>query len=185
VHMTNIGGTKEYGSPPMSWTGPELDAVDEFNSGIVVARADVYMDVLASVVASQTKVDPPKFEYYATDFVKAMVARDIVAEGWKVPTEEQWKLEGANTLDELKELEAKQETRRNISDKNRQGRDPSELATENGKQVPGHDEQPTTTEACVAVEAPVSAERDPAMPSAPADTVDEPESKKQKVDGPR
>lgn len=108
MHMSSgvMAPTKTYGA--VTWTSSELDAVDEFNSGIVVARARAYMDVLGEVKATQTKVDPAKFEYYATDFVKVMVARAVVAEGWLMPVDEMWKLEGANTLDELKILEANQ-----------------------------------------------------------------------------
>jgi bifunctional N-acetylglucosamine-1-phosphate-uridyltransferase/glucosamine-1-phosphate-acetyltransferase GlmU-like protein len=114
MHMTDAGATKKYDDSAVLWTGPELDALDEFNSGIVVARGNVYMDVLASIVANNTKLVPPKYEYYATDFVKAMVVRDFIAEGWAVPINGQWKLEGANTLNELMELEGKQAARRNV-----------------------------------------------------------------------
>jgi bifunctional UDP-N-acetylglucosamine pyrophosphorylase / glucosamine-1-phosphate N-acetyltransferase len=112
VHMATGAAppVKTYGG--VTWAPEELDALDEFNSGIVVARADAYMRVLGDVVATQTKVDPPKFEYYATDFVKAMVAGGVVAEGWLMPVQEMWKLEGANTLQELKILEANQSARK-------------------------------------------------------------------------
>lgn len=100
------GEARAYGG--VEWNAQELDDIDEFNSGIVVAKAREYMDVLGTMVASQTKFNPPKYEYYATDFVKAFVAKGMVAEGWKVPEESMWKLEGANTLEELKELEMKQ-----------------------------------------------------------------------------
>lgn len=108
AHMASgvMAPSKTYGA--VTWTPSELDAIDEFNSGIVVARARVYMDALGEVAATQTKVEPAKFEYYATDFVKVMVARATVAEGWLMPKEEMWKLEGANTLEELKILEANQ-----------------------------------------------------------------------------
>lgn len=108
VHMANgvMPPTKTYES--VLWDPAELDAIDEFNSGIVVARSAAYMEALGDVMATRTKLDPVKFEYYATDFVKVMVARGIIAEGWLMPVEEMWKLEGANTLDELKILEANQ-----------------------------------------------------------------------------
>lgn len=111
THMvTGIGPcVKTYGE--VSWSSQELDALDEFNSGIVVARAAPYMDVLGEVTATQTKLDPPKFEYYATDFVKGMVSKGIVVEGWLLPTDQMWKLEGANTLEELKILEKNQVAR--------------------------------------------------------------------------
>lgn len=107
------GTPRVYGG--VEWTGDEIDNLDEFNSGIVVARAASYMGVLSRVTASQTKFDPPKYEYYATDFVKGMVADGLIAEGWTVPKDDMWKLEGANTLDELHELQAKQEARRSAS----------------------------------------------------------------------
>jgi bifunctional N-acetylglucosamine-1-phosphate-uridyltransferase/glucosamine-1-phosphate-acetyltransferase GlmU-like protein len=111
MHMASgtLEATKTYGK--FSWTSAELDAIDEFNSGIVVARAGAYLKVLADIVATQTKLEPAKFEYYATDFVKGMVGRGMVAEGWLMPMEEMWKLEGANTLDELKTLETNQLSR--------------------------------------------------------------------------
>lgn len=116
AHMASgvMAPSKTYAG--VTWSPSELDAIDEFNSGIVVARARAYMDALGEVKATQTKVDPAKFEYYATDFVKVMVARAIVAEGWLMPKEEMWKLEGANTLEELKILEASQLARGNTTE---------------------------------------------------------------------
>jgi bifunctional N-acetylglucosamine-1-phosphate-uridyltransferase/glucosamine-1-phosphate-acetyltransferase GlmU-like protein len=108
------GKDSTYGS--VTWTPDELNDLDEFNSGIVVARADCYLKVLGSVVASQTKVEPPKYEYYATDFVKGMVADGFVVEGWTVPVDDMWKLEGTNTLEELVALEAKQSARRALAE---------------------------------------------------------------------
>lgn len=99
------GKSKTYGK--VSWNAQELDAIDEFNSGIVVARARHYLGVLADIVANQTKVDPPKYEYYATDFVKGLVSKNMVAEGYQIPEESTWKLEGANSVEELQELERK------------------------------------------------------------------------------
>lgn len=90
-----------------SWNANELEDIDEFNSGIVIARADQYLKVLGDTVANQTKFKPPKFEYYATDFVKGLAAIGKVSEGWKIPVDSIWKLEGANTVDELRELEQK------------------------------------------------------------------------------
>jgi bifunctional UDP-N-acetylglucosamine pyrophosphorylase / glucosamine-1-phosphate N-acetyltransferase len=108
--LASDGKHSTYGD--VTWTADELERIDEFNSGIVVARADSYLKVLGSVVASQTKVDPPKYEYYATDFVKGMVAGGLVVEGWTVPADEMWKLEGTNTLEELVALESKHASRR-------------------------------------------------------------------------
>jgi len=96
----------------VTWNAKEIEDVDEFNSGIVVARGQAYLDVLGDIVASQTKFHPPKYEYYATDFVKGLVSKGMVADGFKVPEDSMWKLEGANTLEELKELERKQTERR-------------------------------------------------------------------------
>ncbi|KAI0566543.1 UDP-N-acetylglucosamine pyrophosphorylase [Gracilaria domingensis] len=87
------------------WTPEQLDDVDEFNSGIVIAQSDQYYTVLGEVLASQTKFDPPKYEYYATDFVKGLVAKQKVCEGFQVEAHSMWKLEGANTVEELEELE--------------------------------------------------------------------------------
>lgn len=101
--------TRTYGD--VTWTATELDEIDEFNSGIVVARGRQYLAVLGGMVASQTKFDPPKYEYYATDFVKGLAKRDLLSEGYQVAAANMWKLEGANTLEELQELERKQITR--------------------------------------------------------------------------
>lgn len=89
------------------WTGHQLNDIDEFNSGIVVAHAIDYINVLADVIASLTKKDPVKYEYYATDFVKGFVRNNRVVEGFTPPSDEMWKLEGANTVEELKQLEQK------------------------------------------------------------------------------
>lgn len=105
VKLDEDGKSNTYGK--VSWTAQELDAIDEFNSGIVVARARQYLEVLANIVASQTKVDPPKYEYYATDFVKGLVSKNLVAEGYHISEGSTWKLEGANTSEELQELERK------------------------------------------------------------------------------
>lgn len=85
----------------------ELDNIDEFNSGIYVAKAPLLFDAIMNVTASRTKVDPPKYEYYATDFVKGMVAKNITVQATKVDDSDIWKLEGANTVEELHELEVK------------------------------------------------------------------------------
>lgn len=98
----------------VSWAAHELEEIDEFNSGIVVARNRDYMDVLGGIVASQTKLKPPKYEYYATDFVQGLVKRGLIAEGHEVPEEDMWKLEGANTLEELHELERKRLVRETV-----------------------------------------------------------------------
>ncbi len=95
----------------VAWTPEELENIDEFNSGIVIARSDLYMTVLGNIMASQTKFDPPKYEYYATDFVKGLVAMGKITEGWQIPRESIWKLEGANTVEELAELGQKSKDR--------------------------------------------------------------------------
>lgn len=105
VKLRGDGQGKTYGD--VSWTANELEDIDEFNSGIVIAKALDYIQVLGEMVASQTKFNPPKYEYYATDFVKGLVEKGIVVEGWKIPTDTIWKLEGANTVEELAELEQK------------------------------------------------------------------------------
>ena len=87
------------------WSPEELDEIDEFNSGIVIARFSPYVAILGNVLPNQTKFDPPKYEYYATDFVKGLVARGQIVEGWCIPRDSMWKLEGANTVQELVELE--------------------------------------------------------------------------------
>lgn len=103
--MTDDGTTKEYDS--VVWTAKELDEIDEYNSGIVCARAKPYLDVLGNIVASQTKVNPPKYEYYATDFVKGLNNARKYAEGHLLSPELMWRLEGTNTVEELQELERK------------------------------------------------------------------------------
>jgi hypothetical protein len=44
-----------------------------------------------------------------------MVADGFVVEGWTVPVDDMWKLEGTNTLEELVALEAKQAARRALA----------------------------------------------------------------------
>lgn len=91
----------------VKWSGEQLDAIDEFNSGIVVANSVAYLDVLGDVMANMTKKDPAKYEYYATDFVKGLVAKNYIVQGFRPDVKMMWKLEGANTVEELKELEEK------------------------------------------------------------------------------
>lgn len=95
----------------VEWTARELDQIDDFNSGIVAARAAPYLNVLGNILPSQTKKDPPKYEYYATDFVKGLLSKKLITEVYRVPTHSMWKLEGANTVEELKELEDKAQKR--------------------------------------------------------------------------
>eukprot|EP00735_Rhodelphis_limneticus_P014330 TRINITY_DN8339_c0_g1::TRINITY_DN8339_c0_g1_i1::g.29165::m.29165 TRINITY_DN8339_c0_g1::TRINITY_DN8339_c0_g1_i1::g.29165 ORF type:complete len:872 (+),score=284.15,sp/F1RQM2/AGM1_PIG/44.63/6e-134,NTP_transf_3/PF12804.2/3.8e+03,NTP_transf_3/PF12804.2/9.8e-15,PGM_PMM_I/PF02878.11/7.7e-05,PGM_PMM_I/PF02878.11/2e-07,PGM_PMM_I/PF02878.11/9.8e+02,PGM_PMM_IV/PF00408.15/4e-09,PGM_PMM_IV/PF00408.15/5.7e+03,NTP_transferase/PF00483.18/3.3e-09,PGM_PMM_II/PF02879.11/4.8e-08,PGM_PMM_II/PF02879.11/5.4e+03,PGM_P len=91
----------------------QLDLIPEFNSGIVIARADVYLSALADVLGSQTKPAPnTKYEYYATDFVKHMVRRGFLVDGWRIPVKDMHKLEGANTVEELTALEVSFAARR-------------------------------------------------------------------------
>ncbi|KAA8498821.1 Bifunctional protein GlmU [Porphyridium purpureum] len=91
----------------VSFSKQDLLELDEFNSGIVLAQAKIYFEVLAHVRAAQTKKDPPKFEFYATDFVKGMVARGLIVDAWKIDDALLWRLEGANTVEELAELETR------------------------------------------------------------------------------
>jgi len=86
----------------------QLDEIDEFNSGIVVARAKPYFNLLGEIKAVQTSTEPvQKFEFYATDFVKMMVARNMTVGAWLLEPSMTWKVEGANTLDELQSLETR------------------------------------------------------------------------------
>lgn len=103
------GEKKKYDD--VEWTASELDQIDDFNSGIVVAKAAPYLTVLGNILPSQTKKDPPKYEYYATDFVKGLLSKKLTTEVHRVPTDSMWKLEGANTVEELKELEEKAQKR--------------------------------------------------------------------------
>lgn len=105
VKLRSDGLNKTYSNE--CWNAGELENIDEFNSGIIIASADEYFTALGSVTASQTKFDPPKFEYYATDFVKGLLIMGKISEGWKIPQDSIWKLEGANTVDELRDLEQK------------------------------------------------------------------------------
>lgn len=112
--MMDSNENKSYSA--VEWTPKELEDIDEFNSGIVIAKAAPYRDVLAEVTASQTKTVPmAKFEYYATDFVKGLVSKGLIAEGFQVEESEMWKLEGSNTVDELMELKVKMEAFNNNS----------------------------------------------------------------------
>mmetsp|Transcript_30332 Transcript_30332/g.116324 ORF Transcript_30332/g.116324 Transcript_30332/m.116324 type:complete len:334 (+) Transcript_30332:427-1428(+) len=84
----------------------ELEVMDEFNSGIVAASANNYFRVLEHVTAVQTSPEPnQKFEFYATDFVKIMKSSGLAVGGFKVDAADTWKLEGANTVDELVQVE--------------------------------------------------------------------------------
>ena len=116
LRLREQGKTKIYDG--VEWTAEELENIDEFNSGIVCARAKPYLHVLGESMASQTKFDPPKYEYYATDFVKGLNAMGKYTEGYQVPSENMWKLEGANTVEELKEIERKVEERNSGKQKN-------------------------------------------------------------------
>lgn len=83
----------------------DLYAVDEFNSGIILAKASVYFDILSSIAAVQTRPPPePKYEFYATDFVSLMRKRNLTTGAYQVPDHLTWRLEGANTLEELQLL---------------------------------------------------------------------------------
>lgn len=93
----------------IEWSAQELDDIDEFNSGIVVGCGKPYLDVLSKVKGSMTKKEPVTYEYYATDFVKGLVAKGMVAEGFQVSHADIWKLEGTNTVEELNELKVKME----------------------------------------------------------------------------
>eukprot|EP00736_Rhodelphis_marinus_P000065 Rmarinus@m.940 len=86
----------------------QLDETQEFNSGIVFACGRPYFDALATIKAAQTKPAPNlKYEYYATDFVKQIMAAGFRVEGWVIDPKDIGKLEGTNTVEELKELERK------------------------------------------------------------------------------
>ncbi|OSX78046.1 hypothetical protein BU14_0125s0034 [Porphyra umbilicalis] len=89
----------------VSWTAAELDAVDEFNSGVVVADAGAYRAALAAVAASPT--GGGRAEYYATDFVVAMAAAGRTVRAAAMRPADVWRVEGANTVAELAALEAR------------------------------------------------------------------------------
>uniref|UniRef100_A0A7S0ZJ50 UDP-N-acetylglucosamine diphosphorylase n=1 Tax=Timspurckia oligopyrenoides TaxID=708627 RepID=A0A7S0ZJ50_9RHOD len=88
------------------WTKDELFNIDEFNSGIVIAKSDLYFKVLSEIKPSQTRKEPPKYEYYATDFVSYSSNSHCVG-ALQLPNDQLSKLEGANTLSELLQLEQK------------------------------------------------------------------------------
>lgn len=129
LRLAEEGKTKTYDG--VEWTAKELEEVDEFNSGIVCARAKPYLEVLGKTVASQTKMDPPKYEYYATDFVKGLYGIGKYTEGYELAPEDIWKLEGANTVEELKEFEKKLEERNNANN----GDAPREPVQAEGQQL--------------------------------------------------
>jgi len=81
---------------------------DEFNSGIFVARAPALFRALGSVLPH--RVGQHRCEYYATDFVEHMVAYGLHVYAWQVPAALQFKIEGANTLEEAQELERRLRT---------------------------------------------------------------------------
>eukprot|EP00871_Galdieria_phlegrea_P002630 jgi/Galph1/3368/GphlegSOOS_G2029.1 len=86
----------------------QLYEVDEFNSGIVIARAKQYFEALGRVRASQIQHDQfPKYEYYVTDFVARLRDSGFVVKSFQVSEQENWKLEGANTVEELDKLGTK------------------------------------------------------------------------------
>ncbi|GJQ14187.1 hypothetical protein GpartN1_g5978.t1 [Galdieria partita] len=85
----------------------QLYQVEEFNSGIVIACSKPYFEALGNIYASQTQQDPPKYEYYATDFVSQLRSKGLLVRSFLIPEQETWKLEGANTVEELDKLGAK------------------------------------------------------------------------------
>jgi len=99
------GGTAARTYGRVSWTAAELDAVDEFNSGVVVADAAAYRAALAAVAATPT--GGGRAEYYATDFVVAMAAAGRTVRAAAMPPADVWRVEGANTVEELAALEAR------------------------------------------------------------------------------
>lgn len=87
-----------------------LDELDEFNSGIFIARAPALFSALSDVKPHQ--VGSERYEYYATDFVHQMVASGLHVYAWQVPPVIQYKIEGANTLEELEEIEIRRRAQR-------------------------------------------------------------------------
>ncbi|GJD07101.1 Bifunctional protein GlmU [Galdieria sulphuraria] len=99
------GSLKHFGCKALS--KQQLYQIEEFNSGIVIARSKPYFDALGNIYASQTRQDPPKYEYYATDFVSQLRSKGFLVKSFLIPEQETWKLEGANTVEELDKLGAK------------------------------------------------------------------------------
>jgi bifunctional N-acetylglucosamine-1-phosphate-uridyltransferase/glucosamine-1-phosphate-acetyltransferase GlmU-like protein len=79
-----------------------LEEIDEFNSGIFVARAPALFRALGNAPPRQVGAD--RVEFYATDFVEHMVSRGLHVYAWQAPAEFQYKIEGANTIEELEEI---------------------------------------------------------------------------------
>jgi len=91
-----------------AWSKQQLYQVDEFNSGIVIACSKPYFEALGNIEATlTTSQHPPKYEYYATDFVSQLTKKGYRVRAFLVPEQETWKLEGANTVEELDKLGTK------------------------------------------------------------------------------
>lgn len=99
----------------LEWSADALDKVDDFNSGIVVARAKAYLNALGKVFPSVTKKKADgtclKMEFYATDFVKVLKEDGYTTRAFQVAAKDMWKLEGTNTVEELNELMSKMQMR--------------------------------------------------------------------------
>lgn len=101
------GDARTYAGVPYS--AADLDALDEFNSGVVVADAAALRTALGGLAAHPT--GGGRSEYYATDFVVAMAKAGRTVRAAAMPPEQVWRVEGANTVEELAALERRCEKR--------------------------------------------------------------------------
>ncbi|GAB0496037.1 hypothetical protein MMPV_007347 [Pyropia vietnamensis] len=85
------------------YSAAALDALDEFNSGVVVADAVALRSALLGLVAHPT--GGGRSEYYVTDFVVAMADAGRTVRAAAMPPDQVWRVEGANTVEELAALE--------------------------------------------------------------------------------
>ncbi|KAK1866588.1 hypothetical protein I4F81_009104 [Pyropia yezoensis] len=86
-----------------------LGSLDEFNSGVVVADATALRFALGGLAAHPT--GGGRSEYYVTDFVVAMADAGRTVRAAALPQDQVWRVEGANTVEELVALERRCEER--------------------------------------------------------------------------
>lgn len=91
------------------YSADALGSLDEFNSGVVVADATALRFALGGLAAHPT--GGGRSEYYVTDFVVAMADAGRTVRAAALPQDQVWRVEGANTVEELAALERRCEER--------------------------------------------------------------------------
>ncbi|KAK4537437.1 hypothetical protein CDCA_CDCA12G3462 [Cyanidium caldarium] len=95
----------------------EYAEIREFNSGMVVAHAVAYFTLLGECRA-RARGAGRRPEYYATDFVHEAVQRGCIVQSYVVRegSAQLWRLEGANTVEELEALEQRAEDDQGVNE---------------------------------------------------------------------